>query len=553
MEFADLGLSPDTLRAVTDAGYLIPTPIQQQAIPVVLMGRDVLGVAQTGTGKTAAFTMPMIDILAGGRAKARMPRSLIIAPTRELAAQISDNFTKYGKYHPLSMALLIGGESFTDQEKALDRGVDVLIATPGRLLDLFERGRILLNDCKLLVIDEADRMLDMGFIPDVERIVSLLPKIRQTLFFSATMDKEIKKLADKFLQNPKEIAASAPATAAKTIEQGLVTVKTMDKREALRRILRAKEVHNAFIFCNRKKDVDIIFKSLEKHGFNVVAMHGDMPQSKRNEMLAKFKSGEAELLVCSDVAARGLDISDVSHVVNFDVPVNAEDYVHRIGRTGRAGKTGHAYTIATPNDSRQLAAVEKLLKMPIPPLVVDNLNELIVAHDAEDAGSDDRAKGRGRGGRERGGERSRGGKGKPRAPRKHEEAAPAVVVVEAPIEQAAVSEEVAPVEHMAAAEPEVAETQESATTHEEQSDRGRGKRNRNQDRVDRNRDVRGPEDRARTTRRNPHGIAEMEYGDNVVAFGGFTPAFLLVDPYGGKGAPPPTEDAEPDVQDQAVG
>ena len=552
MEFADLGLSPDTLKAVSDAGYLNPTPIQQQAIPVVLMGRDVLGVAQTGTGKTAAFTMPMIDILAGGRAKARMPRSLIIAPTRELAAQISDNFVKYGKYHPLSMALLIGGESFTDQEKALDRGVDVLIATPGRLLDLFERGRILLNDCKLLVIDEADRMLDMGFIPDVERIVSLLPKIRQTLFFSATMDKEIKKLADKFLSNPKEIAASAPATAAKTIEQGLVMVKTLDKREALRRILRAKDVHNAFIFCNRKKDVDILYKSLEKHGFNAVAMHGDMPQSKRNEMLAKFKSGEAELLVCSDVAARGLDISDVGHVINFDVPVNAEDYVHRIGRTGRAGKTGHAYTLATPNDSKQLAAVEKLIKQPIPALVIDTLAELSVSADAEDADGE-RGRGRGRG-RERGG-RGRGrGRERERAPRRQEEAPQQAAMAEAPVEQTAVSEVASaeqPVSEQSAPEP----VPEAAGERDEQSERGRGKRGRGQERFDRNRDVRGPEDRARKTRRNPHGIAEMDYGDNVIAFGGFTPAFLLVDPYGGKGAPAlSTDDVESEpAQDKRAG
>src|SRR5579871_39382 len=360
MSFEDLGLTPDTLKAVTESGYTNPTPIQEQAIPVVLMGRDVLGVAQTGTGKTAAFTMPMIDILAGGRSKARMPRSLILAPTRELAAQIADNFIKYGKYHPLNMALLIGGESMSDQEKALDRGVDVLIATPGRLLDLFERGRILLNDVKLLVIDEADRMLDMGFIPDVERIVSLLPKIRQTLFFSATMDKEIRKLADQFLMNPKEIAVAPQATAAATVVQGLVMVRQTEKREALRRLLRAQDVHNAFIFCNRKKDVDILFKSLEKHGFSAVALHGDMPQSRRNEMLAKFKANEAELLVCSDVAARGLDISDVGHVINFDVPVHAEDYIHRIGRTGRAGKAGHAFTLSSPGDYKLLAAVERL-------------------------------------------------------------------------------------------------------------------------------------------------------------------------------------------------
>jgi superfamily II DNA/RNA helicase len=540
MEFADLGLSPDTLKAVTDAGYLTPTPIQAQAIPVVLMGRDVLGVAQTGTGKTAAFTVPMIDILADGRSKARMPRSLILAPTRELAAQISESFVKYGKYHPLSMALLIGGESFTDQEKALDRGVDVLIATPGRLLDLYERGRILLNDAKILVIDEADRMLDMGFIPDVERIVGLLPKMRQTLFFSATMDKAIRKLADQFLMNPKEIAVTAAATAATTIEQGLVTVRTLDKREALRRILRAKDVHNAFIFCNRKKDVDILFKSLEKHGFSVVALHGDMPQSKRNEMLAKFKANEAELLVCSDVAARGLDISAVSHVINFDVPVNAEDYIHRIGRTGRAGLSGHAYTIATPGDTRLLAAVEKMLKGPIPPLVIPELGELAVSPDAADEGA--RESGRGRRGRpERG--RPESGRGRPRGrdrerPEKSAEEAPAQV-----------AEEVAPIP--AAIEEPPAEDVLVENLDELRERKGRKDRERGRSRQDRNSDARGAEDRARKTRRNPHGIADMDISDNVLAFGGFTPAFLLVDPYGGKGAPPPraTEDEAEEALD----
>jgi superfamily II DNA/RNA helicase len=565
MEFADLGLSPDTLKAVSDSGYLNPTPIQEQAIPVILMGRDVLGVAQTGTGKTAAFTMPMIDILAGGRSKARMPRSLIIAPTRELAAQISENFVKYGKYHPLSMALLIGGESFTDQEKALDRGVDVLIATPGRLLDLYERGRILLNDVKVLVIDEADRMLDMGFIPDVERIVSLLPKIRQTLFFSATMDKEIKKLADKFLMNPKEIHASKPATAATTIEQGIVTVRFDDKREALRRILRAKDIHNAFIFCNRKKDVDILFKSLTKHGFNAVAMHGDMPQSKRNEMLAKFKSNEAELLVCSDVAARGLDISAVGFVINFDVPVNAEDYVHRIGRTGRAGLTGHAYTIATPSDGKQVAAIQRMLNANIPALVVDELNELTAgaANGDDSEGRDARGRGRergGRGGRERGGRGGRdrkGGRGRgeriEQAPRPVEEIV--AVTAEAAVEPAAAAVAVVAAETPAASETSASETSATATSaivappqdiarnsrkERERSWRGREKN-------DYNRDVRGAEDRARKTRRNPHGIAEMEHGENVVAFGGFTPAFLLVDPYVAK----PKSSDEPLSEDEA--
>ncbi|MSO99017.1 MAG: DEAD/DEAH box helicase [Rhodospirillaceae bacterium] len=410
MTFEDLGLSPDTLKAVADAGYQTPTPIQEQAIPLVLMGRDVIGIAQTGTGKTAGFTLPMIDILAEGRAKARMPRSLIIAPTRELAAQISDNFVKYGKYHPLSMALLIGGESMGDQEKTLDRGVDVLIATPGRLLDHFERGRILLNDVKILVIDEADRMLDMGFIPDVERIVSLLPKIRQTLFFSATMNEEIRKLTEQFLMNPKVVQATPPATAATTIAQAVVIVRPEDKRECLRRLIRAEHLVNAFIFCNRKRDVDILFKSLTKHGFNAVGLHGDMPQPKRMEMLAKFKSGEAEYLVCSDVAARGLDITGVSHVINFDVPFNPEDYVHRIGRTGRAGKQGHAVTIATPYDGKAWAAIESLVKQPIPILAEAAIEDLKVAFsssDAEGDGAPRGPRGRAKGGRSHGKDRGR--------------------------------------------------------------------------------------------------------------------------------------------------
>lgn len=522
MDFAELGLTPDTLKAVTDAGYLTPTPIQEQAIPVVLMGRDVLGVAQTGTGKTAAFTMPMIDILSDGRAKARMPRSLIIAPTRELAAQIADNFEKYGKYQSLSMALLIGGSSFTDQEKALERGVDVLIATPGRLLDLYERGRILLNDVKVLVIDEADRMLDMGFIPDVERIGSLLPKIRQTLFFSATMDKEIRKLADQFLLNPKEIAVSLPATAATTIEQGLVNVRNDDKREALRRILKAKDIHNAFIFCNRKKDVDILFKSLTSHGFDAVALHGDMPQSKRNETLAKFKAGEAELLVCSDVAARGLDISNVSHVINFDVPVNAEDYIHRIGRTGRAGKEGHAYTLASHADAKLLAAVEKMLKHSIPPLQIDELSELTVsAGEADDTKT--------KSGRTRGKPRST----RTRKPRVKKEDASLTTETAPDVASAPVDSPEAPAPTTPPPEPpELAAAPASSTsTPEAPSDSQNTDQQTPTPRKSRDVDRRGPNDRARRTRRNPHGIAEMNIDDDVVAFGGFTPAFLGDTPY----------------------
>ena len=368
MTFADLGLSETVLKAVTEAGYVKPTPIQEQAIPYVLMGRDVLGTAQTGTGKTAGFTLPMIDILAGGRARARMPRALILEPTRELADQVSNSFETYGKHNKLSMALLIGGVSFADQERKLDRGVDVLVATPGRLLDHFERGKVMLGGVQILVIDEADRMMDMGFMPDVERIVRLLPTIRQTLFFSATMPPEMRKLADQFLSNPKEVAVSPPASPAETVIQGLVRVGAREKRDALRRLIGAEDVKNAIIFCNRKRDVDILAKSLQKYRFNAAPLHGDMAQAARMETLARFKGGELTLLVASDVAARGLDVQGLSHVFNFDVPSHAEDYVHRIGRTGRAGLTGHAYTLATPEDGKYLAAIVAMLGKPIPEL-----------------------------------------------------------------------------------------------------------------------------------------------------------------------------------------
>ncbi|MBB4286386.1 DEAD/DEAH box helicase [Roseospira goensis] len=409
MKFADLGLSPETLKAIEEVGYETPTPIQEKAIPHVLMGRDVLGIAQTGTGKTAGFTLPMIEILANGRAKARMPRSLILAPTRELATQVAENFTMYGKYHKLDMALLIGGESMGDQMRALDKGVDVLIATPGRLLDLFERGKVLLRDVKVLVIDEADRMLDMGFIPDVERIVGLLPPLRQTLFFSATMDKAIRKLADAFLSNPREISIERRATAAETVSQHLAMVPRIDKREALRHILRSEGVRNAFIFCNRKRDVDVLNRSLRKHGFNTVALHGDMDQPTRNEMLRRFKDNEADLLVCSDVAARGLDIDNVSHVINFDIPTHSEDYVHRIGRTGRAGREGQAFSLATPDDAKYVAGIESLLGRTIPRLTLEGLDsvegeggETGEAAGAERGTARDRTARKRRGGRTRG-------------------------------------------------------------------------------------------------------------------------------------------------------
>ena len=372
--FEELGLSDPILRAIAEKGYRTPTPIQFAAIPAVLAGRDVLGCAQTGTGKTAGFTLPMLDILSGSRARARMPRSLILEPTRELALQVAENFVDYGKHLKLTHALIIGGESMSDQKDVLMRGVDVLIATPGRLMDMFERGSILLSDCKVLVIDEADRMLDMGFIPDVEKIVSLLPANRQTLFFSATMAPEIRKLADAFLQNPKEITVSKPASVATTITEGLTLVGELDKREALRRLIRSEEVQNALIFCNRKSEVDILYKSLSKHKFSVGALHGDMTQSVRFSTLEKFKAGELRLLCCSDVAARGIDIGGLSHVFNFDVPHHAEDYVHRIGRTGRAGREGRAFTIASPDDRLAVEAVEKLTGHAIPRIVIPGLD-----------------------------------------------------------------------------------------------------------------------------------------------------------------------------------
>jgi superfamily II DNA/RNA helicase len=373
MNFSELDLSPEVLQAISDAGYTNPTPIQQQAIPQVKRERDVLGCAQTGTGKTASFVLPMIDMLAAGRSRVRMPRSLILEPTRELATQVADSFERYGKYHRLTMALLIGGESFVDQERKLDRGVDVLIATPGRLLDLYGRGKIILSDAHILVIDEADRMLDMGFIPDVERIVGLLPKNRQTLFFSATMPAEIRRLADAFLTDPVEIAVAPPASPAATVEQSLAVVAPREKREALRRLIRSEDVKNALIFCNRKRDVDILYKSLTRHGFDAAALHGDMPQHKRTETLERFRNDEVRLLVASDVAARGLDIKGMSHVFCFDVPIHAEDYVHRIGRTGRAGLTGRSFMLAAPEDGKAVAAIVKLIGKEIPLITIDGI------------------------------------------------------------------------------------------------------------------------------------------------------------------------------------
>lgn len=365
--FAELGLSPKVQAAIAAAGYTTPTPIQAAAIPIALTGRDVLGIAQTGTGKTASFVLPMITRLETGRARARMPRSLILAPTRELAAQVAQSFEKYGAQHKLNLALLIGGVSMDDQVRKLDRGVDVLIATPGRLIDHFQRGRIMLMGVEILVIDEADRMLDMGFIPDIEKICKLLPPRRQTLFFSATMPPEITRLVSQFLKDPERIEAAPPATTAKTITQRFRYCPDGDdwaKREVLRELISSENVKNAIIFCNRKVDVAILDKSLRKHGFDAGALHGDMDQKSRTETLDKFRAGELMLLAASDVAARGLDIPDVSHVFNFDLPWQSDDYVHRIGRTGRAGKQGSSTSLVTLDDLKSLKDIEKMLGEP---------------------------------------------------------------------------------------------------------------------------------------------------------------------------------------------
>ncbi len=438
-KFSDLALDPRVLQAVAEAGYETPTPIQAQAIPHALQGKDVLGIAQTGTGKTASFVLPMITLLGQGRAKARMPRSLVLCPTRELAAQVAENFETYAKYTKLTKALLIGGVSFGEQDKLIDRGVDVLIATPGRLLDHHERGKLLLTGVQIMVVDEADRMLDMGFIPDIERIFALTPFTRQTFFYSATMAPEIERLTNTFLSNAVKIEVARQATTSETIEQKLFTITPArkdrsfaDKRSVLRALIRAEgeACTNAIIFCNRKMDVDVVSKSLKQHGFNASPIHGDLDQSVRTKTLDGFRDGSVHLLVASDVAARGLDIPAVSHVFNFDVPSHPEDYVHRIGRTGRAGRLGKAFTISTPNDAKYLAAIEALVKQPIPQGTLPEGFTLAEAGDAPPP-REDRSPGartRSRGGR--------GGEGRKAAP--VADAALAPVAVEAALAPAGV-------------------------------------------------------------------------------------------------------------------
>ena len=493
--FSDLGLSPKVLSAVTDAGYLTPTPIQAGAIPHALMGKDILGIAQTGTGKTAAFVLPMITRLEKGRARARMPRTLILEPTRELAAQVEENFVKYGKNHKLNIALLIGGVSFDEQERKLERGADVLIATPGRLLDHRERGKLLLTGVDILVIDEADRMLDMGFIPDIERICEMIPFTRQTLFFSATMPPEITKLTEQFLQAPVRIEVSRAASTGVNIEQKLVKSKarSWDKRETLRNLIRAEddELKNAIIFCNRKVEVSELYRSLIKHDFDAGALHGDMDQRARMAMLSAFRDGKLKLLVASDVAARGLDIPDVSHVFNFDVPIHAEDYVHRIGRTGRAGRSGKAFTIVTRSDTRYVDAIEKLIGASIDWLDGDLST---VAHDE----SEDEAPRRGRGGDKRGRGRATDRKAEGRRER-----APRASRSEAPAED---------VEIAAASE---------APAEEKRGDRRQAIRAGNAER-------KANGEPSRDDRRSRNWHRDDDLNDSTVGFGDDVPAFMMI-------------------------
>ncbi len=419
--FEELGLNPKILQAVVESGYTHCTPIQEQAIPHVMVGGDVTGIAQTGTGKTAAFVLPMIHRLAKGRARARMPRTLILAPTRELADQVADNFTKYGKHLKLSMALLIGGVSFKEQERLLMQGVDVLIATPGRLKDQFERGKILLTGVETLIIDEADRMLDMGFIDDIELICKLLPKKRQTLLFSATFAKEIEKLAKTFQNNPIRIEVARPAQTAETITQRVVKIPTNDakaRRYTLRKLIEMNEVESGIVFCNRKREVDIVAKSLSVHGFDAAAIHGDLPQAYRTQTLERFRNGELKLLIGSDVAARGLDIPDVSHVFNFAPPPKDEDYVHRIGRTGRAGRHGHSFTIVGPEDAKSWGFVLKMIGRDVEEAEIEGLLEEL-ENLPPDQGNRGRSGGRGkdrsgRGSRSRGERGERGGRNRNR-------------------------------------------------------------------------------------------------------------------------------------------
>ncbi len=558
--FADLGLSDKVLAAITEAGYTEPTPIQAGAIPHAVAGKDVLGIAQTGTGKTASFVLPMLTRLERGRARARMPRTLILEPTRELAAQVEENFVKYGKNDILTVALLIGGVSFEEQNKKLERGVDVLIATPGRLLDHFERGKLLLSAVEILVIDEADRMLDMGFIPDIERICKMIPFTRQTLFFSATMPPEITKLTEQFLTNPVRVEVAKAATTAKTVTQRLVKTGHRDwqKRAALRDLIVSEQadIKNAIIFCNRKVDVSELFRSLTRHEFSCGALHGDMDQRARMTMLANFREGKLQLLVASDVAARGLDIPDVSHVFNYDVPIHAEDYVHRIGRTGRAGRSGKAFTMVDKSDAKYLSAIEKLITETIEWHDGD-LTTLAPDDGTEDSHkkargskSSDRSKGRGRGAKSDSTDEK--AEARPRNTRRARSAveptseAVTDIVVEQPTDQPEVSIEAfeAPAERIERPRRDRNENRGNRDNNRSNRDNAQSDQPREQSSRDNNNREQAPRDYTQTdnssrreeARQARHNLPpeQRRYRDDLgpapVGFGDEIPAFMLIEP-----------------------
>jgi superfamily II DNA/RNA helicase len=522
-QFSDLNLDPKVLQAVIDTGYLTPTPIQAGAIPAALAGRDVLGIAQTGTGKTASFVLPMITLLGRGRARARMPRSLVLCPTRELAAQVAENFDTYAKHTKLTKALLIGGVSFKEQDLLIDRGVDVLIATPGRLLDHFERGKLLLTGVQIMVVDEADRMLDMGFIPDIERIFNLTPFTRQTLFFSATMAPEIERITNTFLSNPAKIEVARAATAGENIKQGVVMFKASkreneasEKRALLRAMIDGEGdlCTNAIIFCNRKTDVDLVAKSLKKHGYNAEPIHGDLEQSQRMRTLDGFRNGDVKFLCASDVAARGLDIPAVSHVFNFDVPTHSEDYVHRIGRTGRAGRKGTTMMICSPRDEKNFDAIEKLVQIPIPRLDNPLTNQPKPTGDVEDDGRGQAE----RPARSRTRSRTRKGEGETAAPIEGSTATEQA----APPARAAVAAEAAPTPDRApATEARPVTPRAERSDRPERNDRPeRGPRNDRSDRGERT---------DRGDRNAPRGPRETRdrREERIVGMGDDTPSFIL--------------------------
>ncbi len=516
MSFANLGLSEKVQSSVAATGYTTPTPIQEQAIPHVLARRDVLGIAQTGTGKTAAFVLPMITMLEQGRARARMPRTLILEPTRELAAQVQEAFIKYGAKHKLTVALIIGGVSFDDQDAKLTRGVDVLIATPGRLLDHFERGGLLMTGVQMLVIDEADRMLDMGFIPDIEKICTLLPKTRQTLLFSATMPPEITRLAKQFQKEPFRIEVSKPATTASTIKQYVTHCPSNEdtvKRAVLRSIIKARSTDQGIVFCNRKTEVDVVAKSLASHGFDAAPIHGDLPQSQRTQTLDRFRNKELKLLVASDVAARGLDIPEVSQVFNYAPPPNSDDYVHRIGRTGRAGRSGESFTIVSPGDSRLWDAVANRIAKDVEPFVPEGMEDAVgeARSRGPATGRDRFDRKRGRGTRGRGADREERPQAAPEAP---------VAFVAEPVEIPDV-----PVEAFEAVAD--APARDEGRSQPERS--GRRDRKRGRDRENRPREAGGQQNRESS--RNRHGERQPGEGqggdDNFKGMGDHVPAFLL--------------------------